>query len=428
MFPNDCEKLAPDAPSRPVIAVIPFDNMSGDPEQEYFADGITEDIITRLAQFPDILVLGRNTTFQFKGQAVDIKTIAEKLGADYVVEGSIRRGGGTVRVTAQLLGGESWTHLWAETYDRVLDPENAFAIQDEITQSVAARVGDPHGAISRAEYERSSRQPLRRMSSYDCVLRYYQHVRQSSPETHLAARECLQEAVATEPDNGSVMALLADIYLEEIFVPFNPTDESSLERTHDTALKAVRLAPDDGGAHAVLARSSLFIGDTRRANREAEEAVRLAPYNSDVIGGAILALANTGEYERAEALMKRLSQINPNYPNWINWNKAKFHFIRREYDQALTSLERTGQDWWWGTHLWIASAHCSMGEIDIGAAAIDKALTLNPNSGEDFWIVSHFWHEGPGMYPLYEIIVAGLEACGWDVPPDPGPEAFATAQ
>ena len=144
----------PDAlpkPSRPVIAVLPFANMSGDPEQAYFADGITEDIITRLAQYPDILVLGRNTTFQFKDQAVDIKTIAEKLGADYIVEGSIRRGGDTVRVTAQLLGAEDGTHHWAETFDRTLTPSNLFAVQDEITIAVANRIADKHGAISVAE-------------------------------------------------------------------------------------------------------------------------------------------------------------------------------------------------------------------------------------------------------------------------------------
>ena len=136
--------------ARPVIAVLPFDNLSGDPEQEYFADGITEDIITRLAQFPELLVLARNTTFQFKGQAVDVAEIAEALGASYVVEGSIRRGGDTIRVSAQLIDADG-THLWAKNYDRALNVANIFAVQDEVTAAVASRIGDSTGIIQRRE-------------------------------------------------------------------------------------------------------------------------------------------------------------------------------------------------------------------------------------------------------------------------------------
>ena len=206
----------PEAPSRPVIAVLPFDNMSGDPEQEYFADGITEDIITRLAQFPDILVLGRNTTFQFKGQAVDIKTIAEKLGADYVVEGSIRRGGDTVRVTAQLLEGEDGTHLWAETYDRALDPANLFAVQDEITVKIASRIGDPYGEVNRAEYRGSDSKPPKYLSSYDCILRYFEYLRIITEDRHRVARDCLESVLEVEPTYGEALAYLADLYLDEV--------------------------------------------------------------------------------------------------------------------------------------------------------------------------------------------------------------------
>ena len=165
----------PESPSRPVIAVLPFTNMSGDPEQEYFADGITEDIITRLAQFPGLLVLGRNTTFQFKGESVDIEEIAGRLDADYVLEGSIRRGGDTVRVTAQLLRGDNGTHLWAETYDRPLDVANLFAVQDEITSIVAARVGDPLGQIARQEVRAMVQNRPTRLSSYECTLLWWKY-------------------------------------------------------------------------------------------------------------------------------------------------------------------------------------------------------------------------------------------------------------
>ena len=184
------------AHARPVIAVLPFDNMSGDPGQEYFGDGITEDIITRLAQYPDILVLGRNTTFQFKDEAMDTRTIAEKLNADYIVEGSVRRGGDTVRVTAQLLAGEDGTHVWAETYDRALDPANLFAIQDEITGTIAATIGDPHGAVREAEFQKITKRAPAQLSSYDCLLRLFEYVRHVTPEAYSVARACLERVVS----------------------------------------------------------------------------------------------------------------------------------------------------------------------------------------------------------------------------------------
>jgi adenylate cyclase len=418
----------PEAPSRPVIAVLPFDNMSGDTEQEYFADGITEDIITRLAQFPNILVLGRNTTFQFKGEAVDIKTIAETLGADYVVEGSIRRGGDTVRVTAQLLAGGGGTHLWAETFDRALDTANIFAIQDEITQAVATRIGDPHGSIGRAEVDIASRHQIAQLSSYDCTLRYYQYLRQLNPERHLVARDCLEEAVAREPKNGAILGMLSDVYSVEITTYINPTEESSLKRVRDLAMEAVNLAPDIASTHTALAWASLFSDDVERAIAEAEEAIRLAPNNSEIVSRIITVLANIGEYERAEALMDHLAVINPNYPPWVNWNRAKFHLVRHEYEKAVTWLERNGMDWHFGTHVWLVGAQCAAGNAEKGHIAFDRVKELNPDWAEEIWKGTRFWHKDRGLFPLFEIIAKGFESCGFEFPPDPGPEAFAPVQ
>ena len=418
----------PEASSRPVIAVLPFDNMSGDPEQEYFADGITEDIITRLAQFPNVLVLGRNTTFQFKGQAVDIPTIAEKLKADYVVEGSIRRGGDTVRVTAQLLGGDGGTHVWAETFDRKLDPNNLFSIQDEITEAVASRIGDAHGAVGRAELEQLTRHLPEHLSSYECVLKFYHYIRIGDQVTHLEARTCLEQLVLLEPGYAEAWAFLGSVYRDEIVLGLNRTEDSSIERSRELAEKAVTMSPQSGPARVRLSNILVFANNPTRAVREAEEAVRLAPNDVDVISFASWTFELTGAYDRADEMMEKVTLLNPNYPSWMNFGPAKGHIARGEFDQAVERIEMAGLSWWYWTQAFLAACLCASGDLDAGQEALDKALEANPKLADIYWQEMYFFNKGPKVRPLMENIAHGLEACGWDVPADPGPEAFAPTQ
>ncbi len=413
-------ETSPEAPSRPVIAVLPFDNLSGDPEQEYFADGITEDIITRLAQFPDILVLGRNTTFQFKGAAVDVKEIGARLEADYIVEGSIRRAGETVRVNAQLLDVESGGHVWAETYDRALDPANLFAMQDEITEAVASRIGDPHGAIGRAEFQRSARQAPERLSSYECVLRYFEYSRHFSEETHRVARDCLEAVVESEPDYGEALAFLGNIYTNEVSFGFNASADSSLEKALDAIQRGVAIDPGSGPARAQLAVILYLTDNPKRALREAEEALRLDPYDAETIAQVAEVFANVGAYERAEEMMGKVTVLNPNYPVWMNWTMAKAHISRGEYVDAIRRLEMTQMGWYYWTRAYLAAAHCAGGDIARGREELEATLQARPDFAKVYWSEQYFWNKGPDVRPMIDAIAAGLEACGWDVPPDPG--------
>ncbi|MDP6953177.1 MAG: tetratricopeptide repeat protein [Alphaproteobacteria bacterium] len=418
----------PEPPSRPVIAVLPFDNLSGDPDQEYFADGITEDIITRLAQYPDILVLGRNTTFQFKGEAVDIPTIAEKLGADYVVEGSIRRGGDTVRVTAQLLGGDEWAHLWAETYDRTLDPANLFAMQDEITEAMASRIGDAHGVIGRAEFQRSSRHAPKRLSSYECILRFFAFERNFNAENHLVARDCLENVVKAEPDYGEALAFLGNTYFFEVTFGFNASEDPSLERALEFLERGVAIDPGSGRARIHLAQALYVTDNAKRAIREAEEALRIDPNNAAVIAYAGQVFVNTGEYERTEEVMAEVALTDPNYPAWVNWNMAKVHLARGAYADTIIRLEMTKMAWWYWTKAFMAAAYCAGADIERGRDELSAALAANPDFGKVYWPEIYFWNKTPNVRPMIDNLSAGLTACGWDAPPDPGREAFAAPQ
>ena len=187
-------------PTGPAIAVLPFSNMSGDPKQDYFADGITEQIITGLSRFRNLFVIARNSTFKYKGQAVDVRQVGRELGAKYVLEGSVHREANTARVTVQLLDARTGAHLWAETYDRVsLGSAKSFSVQDEITERVVGAIGDAYGVISRVTFEQSKGKGTASLDAYECVLHTYAYYRTFMASQHLSVRDCLERAVKLDP-------------------------------------------------------------------------------------------------------------------------------------------------------------------------------------------------------------------------------------
>jgi adenylate cyclase len=187
-------------PSGPTIAVLPFANLSGDPGQDYFADGVTEDIIRALAQFQMFGVVARNSSFHYQGTALDVREVAKDLGAEYIVEGSIRRANERIRVSVQLLDGGNGKYLWGEVYDRDLTAADVFAIQDEITNQIATTIADDHGIVSRARSKQARGKGTGALSSYECVLKLYEYDRLVTEEAHLAALRCLERTVKTDPN------------------------------------------------------------------------------------------------------------------------------------------------------------------------------------------------------------------------------------
>ncbi|MDP6952765.1 MAG: adenylate/guanylate cyclase domain-containing protein [Alphaproteobacteria bacterium] len=196
----------PPLPTGPSIAVLPFDNLNADPEQEYFADGLAEDILTRLAAFLDLKVIARNSSFQYKGAAVDVREVGRELGADYVLEGSVRRDAASIRISAQLLDARDGSHVWTETYDRDLSIGSVFAIQDEITEHVTAAIGGAHGAIAASGIGRLGGAPVGDLRSYECVLLAYQYTGLPTVEIHKTARDCLEEVVVRDPNYVEALA------------------------------------------------------------------------------------------------------------------------------------------------------------------------------------------------------------------------------
>jgi TolB-like protein len=256
-------------PDRPSIAVLPFVNVSGDPEQEYFADGISEDIITGLSRVRQFFVIARNSTFQYKGSSPDVRQVASALGVRYVVEGSVRKVGDRVRISAQLVDGLSGGHVWAERFDRELS--DIFAIQDEITQSI---VGQIEPELSRAEYERVKAAAPESLSSWELFHRGMALITRRTKDGNVQARQLLKRSLQLDPSFGPAHAAFAWSQAEDLFFGF---DQHDITDCLDHARRAVALDDMDPLGHFALAWALTFDQQPELAIEEVKRAIEINP-------------------------------------------------------------------------------------------------------------------------------------------------------
>jgi TolB-like protein/Flp pilus assembly protein TadD len=294
---------------KPSIAVLPFDNMSADPEQDYFADGLTEDIITSLSRQRWFSVIARNSTFTFKGQTVDVRDVAAQLGVRYVLEGSVRRADNRVRITAQLIDAVSGNHLWAEKYDREL--ADIFAVQDEITTRINGSVAPQ---IVLAETARLRRMPPRNIDAWDLVMRALPHMWRMNAEEHARAQDLLVAAIACEPDYAHAHALLGWTHITSFNLDTRRPIRESTEQALASGARAVLLDEEDPWGHLVLG-----LGHARRrhpelALRHLGRALELSPSFALAHAGLGYALACGGQPERGLAALEEALRLSPQDP------------------------------------------------------------------------------------------------------------------
>jgi adenylate cyclase len=319
-------------PDRPSIAVLPFHNVSGDPEQEYFVDGITEDIITALSKWRWFLVIARNSTFAYKGKSVDLKEVGRELGVRYVLEGSMRRAGQRVRISSQLINIATGTHLWADRYDR--DLTDIFAVQDDIASRVAAAI-EP--ALSRAETQRVIAKRPENMGAWDYCQRGFWHVHKGTRTDGITAHGLFKQALALDPNLadahlGLARALIVqwDYGSVEDFAPF-------VRQARESALQAVALDSENPQAQYVLAQTSLWAGDARTAIAHASRAVEL---NGNFALGHFylgIALSLDGRHDEALEAIETGWRLSPRDPRASTWlaNKARVLYHLRRYEEAI---------------------------------------------------------------------------------------------
>ena len=370
----------PEAPTRPIIAVLPFDSMSEDPAHQFFADGIAEDIITRLARFPDIGVIARNSSFQYQGENVDVRAVADALGATYVLEGSVRRSENDIRVIAQLLDASDGTHLWAETYDRDLTAGSVFEIQDDITERVVGAIASAHSIIAMAVIDASNTKPPADLASYECVMRAMDYWRVITPDVHLTARTCLERVIAEEPDYAAAYVVLAGITTDELIFGYNPQPDLDppLDRALRHAESAIELDPKSGLSQIALARVTFFRHDLGRFRGAAEQAIKLAPNDAMVLAVSGSLLSYSGSWARGLSLMERAVELNPHHQTW--------YFIPPFYDAlkqgddgaALAIAQRINMPGFFWTHLMLAAAYGQLGMASEAAGAVATLQELWP--------------------------------------------------
>jgi TolB-like protein/Tfp pilus assembly protein PilF len=364
-------------PDKPSIAVLPFSNLSGDPEQEYFADGITEDVITALSQNRELFVIARNSSFKYKGEAFDAATVARELGVRYVVEGSVRRAGESVRVTAQLIDAATAGHLWAETYDRELS--DIFAVQDDLTSQITVRVGV---AIEELATTRAQRKAPEDMTAYDLVLRARKSAISPNRETYAHDRELLERAVELDPTYVRALADLAFVYLEENNAGVSPIPDP-VARGGEAAKRAVELDPSDARARYALAMYHHYNGDKELFEIEAKRALALNPNYAEAlqfIGWALQMAFGMDRLAEGAEMARRAMRLNPRHDGWYRWATWREFFFTGRYQEALAELNKMGfpEDYTWD-QVARALTQAQLGDDAAARAARDKALEIKPD-------------------------------------------------
>lgn len=311
------------------IAVFPFSNLSGDPEQTYFSDGFSEDIITELSRFRSLFVIARNTSFQYRDRSADIRSVAQDLGVQYAVEGSVRRtAGDRVRITAKLIDAGRGSQLWGERYDRDLD--QLFQVQDEVVSTIAATV---FGRLEDAEIRVAKRKPPHNMAAYDTLLRGIEHLRGYGPDDNRRARKLFESAVSLDPDYGLAQAYLGLSLLVEHRYDSAPDDIK--QRALDHTLKAVRLQPGEGRCHHLLALAYRFSNEFDLAIQHSERAVALNPNDAKAIANLGATFAVAGRAEEGVPLIRQAMRLNPLHPDWYWGSLAIALYATRRYQEAL---------------------------------------------------------------------------------------------
>jgi TolB-like protein len=359
-------------PTGPSVAVLPFTNMSSDPKEDYFSDGLTEDIITALSRFKQLFVIARNSTFKYKGRAVDVREISKDLRVQYVLEGSVRRFGERIRVTAQLIDADSGAHIWADTFDRKL--EDVFAVQDEITHHIAGALGVQ---LERALLERARRKPTEAMEAYDLVLQATTYYRSHDPGEHAIGRDLLERAVSLDPRYSRAYRELSWNYLDEFRFGYNARPDP-LDRALQAARKAVELAPDDAMAHWILAKIHFFRKELAQFTTQTEKALALNPNQAELIADVAVTILWLGRIDEAYDLTKKAMQLDPHPPGWYYFTVAFCQYMRRSDELALVALEQANMPGFYIYHAWRTMTLGRLGRIEEARKAAQETLRLKP--------------------------------------------------
>jgi adenylate cyclase len=321
-------------PDRPSVAVLPFANLSRDPGQEYFSDGMTEDVITALSKVSGLFVIARNSVFTYKGKAVKIREVGRDLGVRYVLEGGVQRAGSRVRVTAQLIDATTGYHIWAERYDR--EVSDIFALQDDVTQQIVRAMAV---RLTEAEQGRLGRAPTGVLEAYELVLRGHEERKRTTREGNAEARRLFVKALDLDPGYAAAYLGLSWTHLQSWQFLWSP-DREGLDRARELAEKALALNDTLVGAYDVLGQIHLWMKEHDRAIALGERAIALAPNDADGYESLAEILGWSGRPEESIRLIRQAMRLNPHYPFFYLWTLGHGYYLTERRQEALETFAK----------------------------------------------------------------------------------------
>ncbi|MFL6819957.1 MAG: adenylate/guanylate cyclase domain-containing protein [Bradyrhizobium sp.] len=392
-------------PKKPSIAVLPLVNMSGDPEQEFFADGLTEDIITELSRFRDLLVISRNSTFVYKGKAVKVQEVAREFAVEYVLEGSVRKAGGRIRVTVQLIDAETDRHIWAERYDREL--EDIFAIQDEMTRAIVATLP---GRVEAATHDRAKRKPTDNMAAYECVLTAKVLHHRSIREDNAEAQRLLNRAIALDPNYAHAHAWKGCVLGQAWIYGWCEDRDATFQQVAAEMEVALALDDNDSDVHRILAAVSLNREEHDRAVYHQERALALNPNYDLVVVQQGELLTWLGRPEEGIDWIKKAMRLNPYHPERFWSHLGRACYCAEKYAEAAEAFSRiTRPDY--THHAFLAATFAQMGNGIAAAAHAAEVLKREPKFSVAIYLnTQHYKRETDRKRHEAGLIVAGLPA------------------
>jgi len=395
-------------PDKPSIAVLPFSNMSSDPEQEFFADGIAEDVITALSRYPSLFVIARNSSFTYKGRPVDVKTVGRELGVRYLLEGSLRKSGNRIRVTAQLVEAETGSQVWAERYDR--DLADIFAVQDEIAEAVTIAIAP---AIADAEQQRAMRKPPGSLDAWTAYQRGLWHLGKATREHHALAEKFFQQAIDLDPNFAGGYRGLADARGFAFASHQTLNLAEGLKSREMLARRAVELDSADAEARSALAHVLAGLGDYQGGLVEAKRALAMTPNLSIAHGALGFVLTFSGQPMEGLASLETAIRLDPHGSQVaVKMNQVAIaQYYSGDYDAAVETARQVIRSYpdYPLAYRWLAAALGQLGRTEEARQALENAIAAAPAS-LDIYVRNRV----PWMRPEdHAHMLEGLRKAGW---------------
>ncbi|HHP7235201.1 MAG TPA: adenylate/guanylate cyclase domain-containing protein [Desulfobacterales bacterium] len=357
------------------IAVLPFDNLSQDPAQAYFSDGITNDLITALSRFKKLLVIASTTTFTYKDKSVNIEQVGRELGVRYVLEGSVQKAAEQVRVNAQLIDAVSGYHIWSERYDRRL--EEIFAVQDDIVRSI---VGKLAVKIDDAERKRARREKTGSLQAYDYYLRGMDSERHRTTDGNRNARALFETAIELDPEFAPAYVGLGQTYLNQVSLGWTEFPQKALEQVEQLAGKALRLEESNADAYALLGMVNIYRQRYDRAVNQLDRAIELNPNNATALKDRGMVMVWIGQLDDAVQSLETAFRFNPNQSPGGFVSLGQAYYLKGQYLEAIQVFEESASRWpdWLGSHLVLAAAYAQAGRTGEAAREAEEIRRLDP--------------------------------------------------